>query len=69
MTFLYIIDNALPAKAVQVPADATVIEAEDSVAAEEVVETVDTVDTVETVDIVEEVVAEVIETEAVTEED
>ncbi|MBR4948281.1 MAG: leucine-rich repeat protein [Clostridiales bacterium] len=66
---LYIIDNALPAKAVQVPADATVIEAEDSVAAEEVVETVDTVDTVETVDIVEEVVAEVIETEAVTEED
>ncbi len=81
---LYIIDNALPAKAVQVPADSTVIEAEDSVAAEEVVETVDvvdTVDTVETVDIVETVeedvaevsevfeVAEVIETEAVTEAD
>lgn len=72
---LYIIDNALPAKPVQVPANSTVIEAEDSVAAEEVVETVDvvdTVDTVETVDIVEtveEVVAEVIETEAVTEAD
>ncbi len=63
---LYIIDNALPAKPVQVPANSTVIESEDSVAAEEVVETVyvvDTVDTVETVDIVEtveEVVAETV---------
>ena len=64
---LYIIDNALPAKPVQVPADSTVIEAEDSVAAEDVAETVEVVDTIDTVESVD---VETIEsTDAVVTED
>ena len=65
---LHIIYNVVSAEAVQVPADATVIDADDSVVvAEDVAETVEVVDTIDTVESVD--VETVESTDAVVTED